>query len=81
MRIDNPYLLGKIFENISPDSVRIQSGPAGPVRQIWGSILSGQETHMPSPVEPYSNHPLCLLAGRNRGGYGPVGRSLPGLSW
>ena len=53
MRIDNLYLVGKMFKNISPDSV----GPAGPVRIRSGpanlGVRSGQETHMPSPVEPY----------------------------
>ena len=43
MRIDNPYLVGKIFKKIS-----ILFSPAN-----LGVILSGQETHMPSPVEPY----------------------------
>ena len=45
MRIDNLYLVGKMFKNVSPDSVR--SGKFG------CPVLSGQETHMPSPVEPY----------------------------
>jgi hypothetical protein len=40
MRIDNLYLLGKMFKNISPDSVR--SG------KFVCPVLSGQETHMPS---------------------------------
>ena len=45
MRIDNLCLVGKMFKNISADSVR--SG-------IFGCpVLSGQETHMPSLVEPY----------------------------
>ena len=39
MRIDNPYLLGKMLKI----QVQIQSGPAGPVRQIWvsGPVWSG----------------------------------------
>ena len=45
MRIDNPYLVGKMFKNISPDSV--WSGKFG------CPVLSSQETHMPSPVESY----------------------------
>ena len=45
MRIDNPYLVGKMFENVSLDSVR--SG------KFECPVLSGKETHMPSPVEPY----------------------------
>ena len=44
IRIDNPYLVGKMFENISPDSVR--SGKFG------YPVLSGQKTRMPSPAEP-----------------------------
>ena len=45
MRIDNLYLVGKMFKNVSLDSVR--SGKFG------CPVLSGQETHMTSPVEPY----------------------------
>ena len=45
MRIDNLYLVGKMFKNVSLDSVR--SGKFG------CPVLSGQETHMLSPVEPY----------------------------
>ena len=37
-----------MFKNISPDLVR--SGKFG------CPVLSGQETHMPSPVEPYMQH-------------------------
>ena len=39
MKIDNPYLLGKMLKT----QVRIQSVPAGPVRQIWvsGPVRSG----------------------------------------
>ena len=33
-----------MFENVSPDLV----GPTGP---IWQILVSGQETHMPSPVK------------------------------
>ena len=47
MRIDNLYLVGKMFKSISPDSVR--SGRTCPENV---GVLSGQETHMPSPVEP-----------------------------
>ena len=43
-QVDYPYVVGKMFKNISPDLVR--SGRTCPV-------LSGQEIHMPSPVEPY----------------------------
>ena len=50
MRIDNLYLVGKMFKNVSLDSVR--SGKFG------CPVLSGQETHMPSPVEPYI-HLIC----------------------
>ena len=42
MRIDNPYLVGKMLKNVSPDSV----GPAGPFRQIWVS----------SPVRSGNSH-------------------------
>ena len=55
MRIDNSYLVGKMFKNISPDSVL--SGKFG------CPVLSSQETHMPSPVEPYKHvtqHPSLL---------------------
>ena len=38
------YLACKMFKNISPDLVR--SG------KFECPVLSGQETHMPSPVEP-----------------------------
>ena len=44
MRIDNPYLVGKMLKSMSPDLVR--SGKFG------CPVLSGQETHMPSPGEP-----------------------------
>ena len=49
MRIDNPYLVGKMLKNISPDTVR--SGRTCP-GNFECPVLSGQETHMPSPVEP-----------------------------
>ena len=44
MRIDNLYLVGKLFENVSPDSVQFSN--------FGCPVLCGQETHMPSPVEP-----------------------------
>ena len=43
MRIDNLNLVGKMFKNVSP----VRSGKFG------FPVLSGQETHMPNPVEPY----------------------------
>ena len=51
MRIDNPYLLAKMFKNT------YKSG-FSPVRQDLSGkfgcpVLSGQKTHIPSPVEPY----------------------------
>ena len=46
MRIDNQYL-GLNVKNIGPDLVRQDmSGKFG------CPVLSGQKTHMPSPVEP-----------------------------
>ena len=53
MRIDNLYLVGKMFKNISPDSVR--SGRTCPANLSVRScqVLSGQEAHMPSLVVPY----------------------------
>ena len=45
MRINNLYLVRKMFKSRSPDSVRSS--------KFGCPVLSGQETHMPSPVEPY----------------------------
>ena len=39
-----------MFKNVSPDLV--QSGTNCPANLVVG-FLSGQETHMPSPIEPY----------------------------
>ena len=46
--IDNPYLVGEMFNNVSPYSVRF--GRTCPANL---GVQSEQETHMPSPVEPY----------------------------
>ena len=53
-RIDNLYFVCKMFKNISPDLVR--SGRTCPANL---GVRSGQETHMPSPVESYLKK-LCI---------------------
>jgi hypothetical protein len=52
MKIDNPYLVGEMFRIISPDSVW-----SGRTCLANLGVLSGQETHMFSPVEPYQGGP------------------------
>ena len=51
MKIDNPYLLGKMLKT----QVRIQSVPAGPVWQIW--VSGPVRSRNSSAVEPYPQGP------------------------
>ena len=49
-KMKNVDSFGKMFKNVSPDSV--QSGRTYILDKCVCSVLSGQETHMPSPVKP-----------------------------
>ena len=56
MKIDNPYLFGKMFRIISPDSVQ-----SGRTYLANLGVLSGQETHMFSPVELYQGDQMSRV--------------------
>ena len=55
MRIDNSYMVGKMYKNVSTDSVRVRKDLS---IKFGCPLLSGQETHMPSPVDPYILYPI-----------------------
>ena len=60
MRIDNLYLVGKMFKNISPDSVR--SGRTCPANL---GVRFGQETHAQSGRALLVNH-ISILDSNHR---------------